>query len=96
MSVATTALPATLTLAEARDVLERLRGQESVLLDASGLQRFDSAALAVLLALKREAQARGAAAWAIHNPPPKLRQLAKMYGVDEVLGLEAGAGPKLG
>jgi phospholipid transport system transporter-binding protein len=86
-----TALPATLTLAEAREVLERLRGQAGVSLDASGLQRFDSAALAVLLALKREALARGASAWTICNPPPKLRQLARMYGVDEVLDLSESA-----
>jgi ABC-type transporter Mla MlaB component len=43
--------------------------------------RFDSAAVAVLVALRREA---GIGA-DFRNPPPNLRKLASLYGVEAAL-----------
>jgi ABC-type transporter Mla MlaB component len=50
-------------------------------IDLAGLTDFDSAALAVLAALRRDAS--GSLRFA--NPPAKLRQLAALYGVDALL-----------
>jgi phospholipid transport system transporter-binding protein len=58
--------------------------------DASALDEFDSAALALLLQAKRSAQAAGRS-FAVHGAPPKLQQLAQLYGVAELLGLQGGA-----
>jgi phospholipid transport system transporter-binding protein len=52
--------------------------------DASGLRQFDSSALAVLLDCRREALALGKS-FAVHQLPPKLRELAGLYGVAELL-----------
>jgi len=52
--------------------------------DASALQRFDSSALAVLLECRREALANGRS-FAVHGLPPRLRDLAALYGVLELL-----------
>lgn len=52
--------------------------------DASSLQRFDSSALAVLLECRREALALGKT-FAVHRLPDKLRELAALYGVAELL-----------
>jgi phospholipid transport system transporter-binding protein len=57
--------------------------------DASVLDEFDSAALALLLHAKRSAQAAGRS-FAVHGAPPKLQQLAQLYGVADLLGLEVG------
>lgn len=87
----TVALPARLTMSEARaalaDVGPRLAAAESPVLDASALVELDSAALAVLLDCRRQVLARGAALQ-ISGAPPKLRQLAALYGVGELLGLD--------
>ena len=86
-------LPATITAREARDT-QRLLAQalqneprDGVVIDASNLLQFDSAALAVLLECRRLAQAWGKP-FALHNPPPKLVALARLYGVEGLL-LEA-------
>ena len=50
-------------------------------IDLAGLAAFDSSALAVLAALRREAG--GSLRFA--NPHPNLRQLATLYGVDALL-----------
>ncbi|RPH46414.1 MAG: STAS domain-containing protein [Burkholderiales bacterium] len=50
-------------------------------LDLSPLVRFDSSAVAVLVALRREA---GSGA-AFRNPPANLRKLASLYGVEAAL-----------
>jgi hypothetical protein len=50
-------------------------------IDLAGLTVFDSAALAVLAALRR--QAAGPLHFA--NPPANLRKLAALYGVDALL-----------
>jgi len=55
-----------------------------VLLDASELQDFDSSALAVLLACRREAQALGRSLQ-VEGLSARLRELATLYGVLELL-----------
>ena len=52
--------------------------------DASDLAEFDSSALAVLLACRREAMALGQS-WAVTGLPPKLQALAGLYGVMPLL-----------
>jgi phospholipid transport system transporter-binding protein len=89
-------LPATLTLDGAAAALDRLhadagRGPGALAIDASALTVFDTAALALLLQAKRLAQARGRA-FEVRGAPPKLMQLAQLYGVRELLGLGSTAG----
>lgn len=50
-------------------------------LDLAPLARFDSSAVAVLVALRREA----GSGVVFRNPPPNLRKLASLYGVEAVL-----------
>jgi phospholipid transport system transporter-binding protein len=80
-------LPPTLTLDQAGAALRAL-GAEGFdgPVDASQLCEFDTSALALLLQAKRQAQARGQR-FEVHGAPPKLRQLAQLYGVDQLLGL---------
>ena len=52
--------------------------------DASGLHEFDSSALALLLACRREALAAGKA-FSVQGLPARLRQLAGLYGVAELI-----------
>lgn len=96
-------LPATVTLLEARDAQRMLsqalqqqakaHGQETlVTVDAAGLQHFDSSALAVLLECQRLAAAWGKG-FAVRNAPKKLAELARLYGVDELLSMPAAAQP---
>jgi phospholipid transport system transporter-binding protein len=56
--------------------------------DASGLLRFDSSALAVLLDCRREALALGKT-FAVKQLPDRLRELATLYGVAELLPVAA-------
>lgn len=59
----------------------------SVSLDASGLQDFDSGALSVLLsALRLCCQDE----WTLqlHHAPAQLRELARVYGLDELLWVD--------
>ena len=69
-------------------------GQDGeIVLDLSGLTQFDSSALTVLLQLARErrrqaasaAGAPGSPALLVSGAPIKLRELAELYGVDELL-----------
>ena len=55
-----------------------------LLLDASALQRFDSSALAVLLACRRQAQAMGRSLQ-LQGLTAPLRELAGLYGVRDWL-----------
>ena len=91
-------LPATITNREARDTLRMLSqalqaepGTE-VLINATNLQQFDTAALAVLLECQRLAQAWGKQ-FAVRQAPVKLVALAKLYGVDALLLGSAAAAP---
>lgn len=52
--------------------------------DAARLERFDSSALAVLLACRREALSAGKT-FGVVNMPDKLRELARVYGVSDLL-----------
>jgi phospholipid transport system transporter-binding protein len=52
--------------------------------DASALRTFDSSALAVLLECRREALACGKT-FSVAGMPPRLRELASLYGVMELL-----------
>ena len=56
----------------------------SVVADASALQRFDSSALSVLLACRREALVMGKT-FSVKGLPPRLRTLAGLYGVADLL-----------
>lgn len=87
-------LPATLTNAEAHDMLDMLsqalsREQDgAVTVDASPLKEFDTSALAVLLECQRQAQASGRS-FVLRQAPPKLQALAKLYGVNVLLPSES-------
>lgn len=85
------ALPARITMADARATLAQLASQladsQAPLLDASGLQTLDTAALALLLECQRQAAARHGQRLLITGAPPKLLALARLYGVDGLLQL---------
>ena len=93
-------LPATVTAKEANDtrrlLAQALKGEQgdAVVVDASNLQHFDSAALAVLLECRRAADASGKR-FAMRHVPAKLAALASLYGIDAVLMVEppVPAGP---
>jgi len=88
--MATIALPARITMAEARATLAQLKPQlqaaDNPVIDASGLAELDTAALALLLECQRQAHARGKQLQVV-AAPPKLGQLATLYGVSGLLGL---------
>ena len=83
-------LPAELThehaVACCRMLEQRMRSSRDpeVIADASSLNRFDSSALAVLLDCRREALALGRT-FSVKGLPPRLRVLAGLYGVGELL-----------
>lgn len=89
-------LPATATLDETADLAARLAaevsaGSGTLTVDASALTAFDSSAIALLLQARRLARAAGRG-FAVRGAPPKLAELATLYGVVELLSLEdAGA-----
>lgn len=91
-------LPAELTHAQAVSCLSMLRqaaradaSAQQVLVDASPLQRFDSSALAVLLECRRRCLADGKG-FAVRGLAPRLRELAELYGVAELLAEPVAAG----
>ena len=84
-------LPTRLTHAEApaclaacAAVLRDANAGEPVELDAGALQGFDSSAVALLLALARSTRERGLEL-RLRALPPRLRELAGLYGVAELL-----------
>lgn len=83
-------LPAELTHDQAqacsRMLTQALRSQAEpvVVADAGALERFDSSALAVLLDCRREALASGKS-FAVTHMPARLRELASVYGVAQLL-----------
>jgi phospholipid transport system transporter-binding protein len=86
-------LPARLTMREGRAASAALAvgvaaaaGGERLVIDASALQELDTAALAVLLQARRDAQARGVEV-VVEGAPPQLRRIAALYGVEALLGL---------
>ena len=87
---AMTTLPASLTLKDAQAVLETLRQSFAAesgdvwRVDAGAVTQLDTSALAVLLECARIATA-GGRRLQIDNIPPRLADLARLYGVDEIL-----------
>jgi phospholipid transport system transporter-binding protein len=83
-------LPAELTHEQAaaccRMLAQGMRSQAdpSVVADVAALSRFDSSALAVLLECRREALALGKT-FSVARLPARLRELATLYGVAELL-----------
>lgn len=89
-------LPSVITHAEVPHVLSlftqtlsqaaAVGGSEAAMLtvDGSDLRQFDSSALAVLLECQRMARAKGRA-FSVRSLPPKLTELARLYGVDGLL-----------
>ena len=89
-------LPAVITHAEVPHVLSlfkqtldkaqlEAKGAAALLtVDGSALRQFDSSALAVLLECQRMARAKGRA-FAVQSLPPRLSELARLYGVDSLL-----------
>jgi phospholipid transport system transporter-binding protein len=83
------ALPSELTHAQARSCLAELdaavaQHPSPVVVDASALQRFDSSALAVLLAVGRTCQ-RAGKTLAVQGLPQHMQDLAALYGIAELL-----------
>ena len=86
-------LPATATLNEAAALAATLpaavgSGSGMLRVDASALTAFDSSTIALLLQAQRLAQAAGRG-FEVVGTPPKLRELARLYGVDGLLPLSA-------
>ena len=85
-------LPSVLTFEQASSVAAWLRAAAQVetsaalVLDASALQQFNTAALAVILEAGRYAQQHGRVMH-IQKAPQALRELAQLYGVAELLQL---------
>lgn len=76
------------TLANVAALLEEGRrhveeGVESI--DLQGVTEMDSALLALLLAWQREAKSRDRSL-TLANPPQALSTIARLYGVDTLLG----------
>lgn len=65
---------------------------EALTLDASGLRQFDTATLALLLEAKRRAHVVGRG-FQVAGAPPKLLELARLYGVEELLPLASATPP---
>lgn len=85
-------LPAALTLRDARSAMATLgpaiaaAGESTITVDASALTNLDSASLAVLLQCRRLAEERQRG-FEVLNTPTRLVDLAKLYGVAELLGI---------
>jgi len=82
------ALSGPVTLANVAALLEEGRrhveeGVESI--DLQGVTEMDSALLALLLAWQREAKSRDRSL-TLANPPQALSTIARLYGVDTLLG----------
>jgi phospholipid transport system transporter-binding protein len=83
-----TPLPATLTVSQAAAAVQtaaasaQASGQWSF--DASAVTRFDSAGIAALLELRRQAAGKP---FAVTGTPAAMKELAGLYGVAELLKL---------
>jgi phospholipid transport system transporter-binding protein len=86
-------LPPNVTMDEAPALAGQLppqarAGSGTLEVDASALQVFDSAAIALLLELRRTAEAAGRG-FQVLGAPAKLVELAQLYGVDSLLALSS-------
>ncbi len=85
-------LPEIATLEQAPGLLGQVdaalaaAGGASVVIDASALRDFDTSAVALLLEARRRGK-RANVEVRIDGVPPKLVELARLYGVDELLSL---------
>jgi phospholipid transport system transporter-binding protein len=91
-------LPERATFAEAPALLQTLQqaldsDAGPVRIDASKLQAFDTSAVALLLHARRLARNAGRP-FEVVGAPPKLAQLAQLYGVEALLSLSP-AGPSV-
>jgi phospholipid transport system transporter-binding protein len=92
----TLVLPAALTLRDARSALASLgpaiasAGEPVISIDATALIQVDSASLAVLLQCRRLAEERERG-FEVRNAPAKLVDLARLYGVAELLNMNGEA-----
>lgn len=82
-------LPKALTHESAADFSQTLRQAvlaqpAEVVANAAALTEFDSSALAVLLECRREALSAGKT-FSVRAAPPRLRQLAGLYGVADLI-----------
>jgi phospholipid transport system transporter-binding protein len=86
----TLALPAKLNIAEAGAALAALapqaaQGNGALVVDASALADFDSAAIATLLELRRQSKGR---AFSVSGAPKAMVELATLYGVADLLAFD--------
>jgi phospholipid transport system transporter-binding protein len=83
------ALPHQVTQANAGEITKQgsLTLAQTGRVDCSALADFDSSVLAVLLAWRRKLQERNQSL-VVLNSPEKLRVLASVYGVTDLLGLQ--------
>jgi phospholipid transport system transporter-binding protein len=94
-------LPATLTLAQARDTLRMLEqslradADATLTVDASALHAFDTSAVAVLLECRRLADAWGKG-FALTGVPTQMGELIRLYGVASLLSLPDEPAPATG
>lgn len=88
-------LPASATLADSQMLLSLLgkalaagaqgaRATGPVEVDASALQNFDTSTIALLMQARRLAQEAGRS-FSVQGVPAKLLELARLYGVEELL-----------
>ncbi len=89
-------LPKRLTLAEASTAARSLAAEASaavadtmpLVINASGMEGFDSSAFAVMLEVVRKAKSAGRDV-TVRGAPASMVELAKLYGVDELLSFSA-------
>jgi len=86
-------LPSVVTHDQALEIARGLKTRvmseaAAVVLDATALTQFDSSALAVMLACRREARAAGKT-FSVQGLPARLSQLASLYGVAELVSSSA-------
>ena len=67
-------------------------GEGTFTVDASAVKAYDTSTIALLLQAKRLATAAGRG-FAVTGAPAQLKQLAELYGVEELLSLSP-AGPR--
>jgi phospholipid transport system transporter-binding protein len=91
-------LPAEITHAQANGCLRLLltaayaasHYQTAIVIDAAPLTRFDSSVLAVLIECRRAAL-RTDKRFAVRGVPSRLAELARLYGVARLLGMNTSA-----
>jgi phospholipid transport system transporter-binding protein len=87
-------LPASATLEHAAALAETLpaavaEGSGPLRVDATALTAFDTSTIALLMQARRLASASGRA-FEVVGAPAKLAELARLYGVEELLSLSSG------